>query len=283
MSQPGDTQPSAAEFPLAQPRAAGAWAGRLKEQTRMWWLTAACAIVAVVLVASVFGRSEPQITVTFAAGHGIKPGDALRYRGIDIGRVTAVVLNPKLDRVEVQIELEQKSAALAREGSQFWIERPRVSLARVSGLETVVGARYLGVIPGKEDAPRRTTFAGLETPPTLSELAPLEITIRFADGHGLAAADVLKHRGIVVGEVADVVLDSELAGVEVKVHLVESAAPARSGSQFWIERPQLSLTEVRGLDTLVGGRFLAVQPGPADAEPLAVFDGLPRAAAGRAR
>ena len=235
--------------------------------------------MAVALVASVVGRSNPQITVAFESGHGIKPGDALRYRGIEVGRVSAVVLNPAADRVEVEIELERKSAALARQGSQFWIERPRVSLSRVSGLETVVGANYLGVIPGPEGSPASRRFEGLETPPTLSELAPLEITIRFEDGHGLARgrrAEASRHRRRRS--------DRQCCSMKpwrawsVKVGLVESGRRlARAGSQFWIERPQLSLTEVRGLETVVGGRYLAVQPGPADAEPLTVFDGLPRA------
>ena len=38
---------------------------------------------------------------------------------------------------------------LACEGSRFWIVRPQVSLSRVAGLETVVGARYIGALPGK--------------------------------------------------------------------------------------------------------------------------------------
>src|SRR5687768_15544031 len=215
MSQPTKSEqpaapvpPAAQDFPLAERQTASSW-----RRTRMWWLTVVCAIVAVALVASVVGRSDPKIKVAFESGHGIKPGDALRYRGIEVGRVSAVVLNTAADRVEVEIELERKSAALARQGSQFWIERPRVSLSRVSGLETVVGANYLGVIPGPPGGPEQSVFAGLETPPTLSERAPLEITIRFEEGHGLAVGDVLKHRGIDVGEVTEVLLDQALAGV----------------------------------------------------------------------
>src|SRR5690349_7584664 len=50
------------------------------------------------------------------------------------------------------------------------------------------------------------------------------VTIRFAEGHGLKAGDVLRFRGISVGEVTDVVLTPELDHVAVKVRLEPKAA-----------------------------------------------------------
>ena len=267
-------------FPLAVARdsAPGIWKSLAAQRTRAWWIAAACILVAIALAAAAVVDRNPRIVVRFQAGHGIKPGDALRYRGIDVGRVVAVELGPDLEGMEVGISLQSKAAAVAREGSQFWIERPRVSLARISGLETVVGANYVAVSPGAADAPAAETFVGLETPPTLEEASDLEISLRFSQGHGIALGDPLKHRGIVVGEVTNVALDADLASVRVRVRLAESARPlARAGSQFWIERPQLSLTEVRGLETVVGGRYIAVLPGPENARPLTRFDGLERA------
>ena len=41
----------------------------------------------------------------------------------------------------------------------------------------------------------------------------------------------------------------------------------REGSRFWIERPDISIGQIRGLGTLVGGRFVGVVPGPPDAAP----------------
>ena len=113
--------------------------------SRLWILTAVCLIIAIVLFASANRRRGTEITVRFDQGHGIKAGDMLRHRGIEVGEVAVVKLDPDLGKINVQILLEPAAAGLAREGSRFWIERPRLSLARVSGLETVVGAKYLGV------------------------------------------------------------------------------------------------------------------------------------------
>ena len=246
-----------------------------RSTTQLWWVTLVAVVGAIALVAMSLKSHGPTITIRFAEGHGLKAGDVLRFRGIAVGEVTEIVLTPDLGRVAVKVRLEPKAAHVARRGSQFWIERPRVSLSRVSGLETVVGAKFLGVIPGPNDGPIATEFEGTESPPTLNEPESVEITIRFHEGHGLQVGDPLRHRGIVVGEVTSVDLNHELTAVAVRVRLVgEAHHLAREGSQFWIERPRLSVAEVRGLDTLVGGRYVAVSPGADDAKPRNEFEGL---------
>ena len=271
MSAPSPTPPSSVPFPTAvvvPTRAA-------RSTTRLWWVTLFAVIGAIVLVSMSLKSHGPTITIRFAEGHGLKTGDVLRFRGIAIGEVTDVVLTPDLGRVAVQVRLEPKAVHVARRGSQFWIERPRVSLSRVSGLETVVGAKFLSVIPGPSDGPAATDFEGTESPPTLNEPESIEIAIRFREGHGLQVGDPLRHRGIAVGEVTSVDLNHELSAVAVRVRLVgEAHHLAREGTQFWVERPRVSVAEVRGLDTLVGGRYLAVSPGPDDAKPRTEFEGL---------
>lgn len=271
MSTPSPAPSSSASFPTAvvvPTRAA-------RSTTRLWWLTLVTVVGAIALVAMSLKSHGPTIKIRFAEGHGLKAGDVLRFRGIAVGEVTEVVLTPDLGRVAVKVQLEPKATHVARRGSQFWIERPRVSLSRVSGLETVVGAKFLGVIPGPSDGPAATEFDGIESPPTLNEPESIEITIRFREGHGLQVGDPLRHRGIVVGEVTSVDLNHELSAVAVRVRLVgEAHHLAREGTQFWVERPRVSVMEVRGLDTLVGGRYLAVSPGHDDAKPRDEFEGL---------
>lgn len=243
--------------------------------TRLWWVVLASIVLAVVLAVGSLKAHGPSITIRFSEGHGLKPGDVLKHRGIAIGEVSDVSLNSDLSGVVVHVQLDAKAAHIARRGSQFWIERPRVSLSRVSGLETVVGAKYLGVLPGPERSPNVVEFDGVESPPTLSEPDFIEITISFREGRGLQVSDPVRHRGIVVGEVTAVDLNHELSAVSVRVRLSgEAHHLAREGTQFWVEHPRVSMTEIRGLDTLIGGRFLAVIAGPDEAKPRDTFEGL---------
>ena len=253
-----------------------------KYVTKIWLVTGACLLLAIILVVSSIESSGPEIRISFRQGYGIQPGNRLQYRGIEVGTVTSVELRrvggPE-DYVEVVAELRQDAASFAKHGSEFWIVRPQVSLSRVAGLETVVGARYIGALPGDPNGIDKNEFEGRESPLTLSDLDTVDITIRFPEGHGLAVGDPVRHRGIVMGEVTSVALSEDLSGVVAGVRLTGSASElARVGTRFWIERPTVSAAEIRGLDTLVGGRYLAVEPGRRDAEfggaYITEFDGL---------
>lgn len=249
-----------------------------KYLTKIWILSGACLLIAIILVVSSIESTGPEIRISFREGHGIEPGNRIQYRGIEVGTVTSVELvrvgGPE-DHVEVVAELRPDAASFAKHGSEFWIVRPQVSLSRVAGLETVVGARYIGALPGDPNGTDKTKFEGRESPLTMSDLDAVDIRIRFAKGHGLAVGDPVRHRGIVVGEVTAVGLNEDLSGVAVDVRLTGSAAEvARVGTRFWIERPTVSAAEIRGLDTLVGGRYLAMEPGSPDAQFATEFDGL---------
>lgn len=103
-----------------------------------------------------------------------------------------------------------------------------------------------------------------------------EIKIHFPNGAGLQAGRTeLIHKGVTVGTVRKVALDESLEGVEVTLQLAKDAeAFARAGSEFWIVRPEVSLTGVRGLETLLGGVHLNAQPGTG--EVTSEFRGLDR-------
>ncbi len=247
-------------------------------RTRLWWLTGICIIIAIALTVSSLRSPGERIVVHFRDGHGIKAGDTLRYLGIDVGAVTEVHLAKGMHGVDVHIELMPEHKAIAVEGSRFWIERPRLRIGQVSGLETVIGAKYVGTIPGKSDAARKREFDGLDAPLAMAEQESIDVRVRFPSGEGLSAGDPVRYLGIDVGEVTFVELNEPLDAVVVGVRLVGSAQQlAKAGTQFWIERPRLDISEVRGLDTIVGGRYLAIEPARGDAPPANEFVGLPEA------
>ncbi len=246
----------------------------------IWLIPTACLAFAIVLVSLNVKSSGPTLEIHFMQGHGIKPGDTLRHRGVEVGQVTEIKMDEDLEGVRVIVTLDSKADNLARKDAQFWIVRPQVSLAGVTGLDTVIGAKYLGVLPGPVDGPRAYKFEGVESPLLMMDSEVIEITISFSEGHGLAVGDKVKYRGISVGEVTGIKLDDQLDHVFVNVRLSTNARRlAKVGSQFWIVRPNVSLGAIRGLDTVIGGQYIRVIPGAADADQLTRFDGLEAAPA----
>jgi paraquat-inducible protein B len=65
-----------------------------------------------------------------------------------------------------------------------------------------------------------------------------------------------------VGEVLSVQLTPGAQHVEVQARLDKSAESlARDGSVFWIVRPEVGAGGLQGLETIVSGPYIQVQPG----------------------
>ncbi|QDV07035.1 Paraquat-inducible protein B [Planctomycetes bacterium Poly30] len=104
------------------------------------------------------------------------------------------------------------------------------------------------------------------------------IVIHAAHGYGVGEGDAVRYLGIDVGQVRSVMLGSssgDEASVRMEVQLFKDATDlARAGTQFWVVRPQLSLDSIEGLETIIGARYLALYPGPKDAERRTQFTAL---------
>ena len=89
------------------------------------------------------------------------------------------------------------------------------------------------------------------------------ISIQFADGNEIRANQTtLRYRGVRVGDVLSVQLAKGAQYVEVQARLDKSAESlARDGSVFWIVRPEVGAGGLHGLETIVSGPYIQVQPG----------------------
>jgi len=95
----------------------------------------------------------------------------------------------------------------------------------------------------------------------LSEKGP-EIEIVFKSAEGVEAGKTLvKYRDIEVGKVIDVKFSDDLKSVRVFVELKKNMQPYLSEkTKFWIMKARLSLNEVQGLDTLLSGVYIVIDP-----------------------
>lgn len=101
--------------------------------------------------------------------------------------------------------------------------------------------------------------------------------IYFDDAAGLQSGQsLLKYRGAEIGEVKTVKLTRDHRRVDVTVSLYkEGESVARSGSRFWIVKPEFGAAQISGLRTIVSGDYITVEPGGGPLR--TTFDGLPSA------
>jgi paraquat-inducible protein B len=254
---------------------------RRRRLVRMVWVVPLIAVaVAAWLVYQRIQDVGPEIVVTFEDGAALRVGQTpLRYRGVQIGEVSGVKLSPDEQHALVKIRLQKDAAQIAREGSRFWIVRPRVGWGTFSGLNTVLSGPEIQVIPGKPDAPAKTEFAGLDTPPAAIE-GGLHIVLR-AERPKMRTDAPVYYRGVEVGTVQK--LDLAPNALSADVHVIiypRFAALVREGSSFWdvsgvavkggiFKGMQVEFESLRSFVT--GGIEFATPPGTKRAKPGTVF------------
>ncbi len=112
----------------------------------------------------------------------------------------------------------------------------------------------------------------------LADRGPM-ISITFESADGLTAQQTqVKYKAVTLGTVEQIDLADDLAHVIVKVRMSEqSAALLTDKARFWVARPRLGggLNAVEtGLETLVSGAYVAVDPGAKGGTRQTEFKGL---------
>lgn len=96
----------------------------------------------------------------------------------------------------------------------------------------------------------------------VADRGPL-VTITFRTANGITAQQTeVRHKAVTLGLVEDVKLSRDLANVIVQVRMNrQGAALMTDHAHFWVVRPRLTPGNISGLETLVSGAYIEVDPG----------------------
>ncbi|WP_367986457.1 MlaD family protein [Vibrio sp. NTOU-M3] len=107
------------------------------------------------------------------------------------------------------------------------------------------------------------------------------VQIYFSDAQGLVAGrTTIRYQGLEVGMVREINLTEDLESIYVDADIYPEATKLLSKeTRFWMVKPTASLSGISGLDTLVSGNYIAIQPSDSaeESEPETVFHALERA------
>jgi paraquat-inducible protein B len=236
----------------------------------VWFIPIVAAIVgAWVAVTRVLGEG-PKITIVFRSAEGLEAGKTkIHYNGVDIGTVTAIELchsdsskdPPCSDvehgnsedhlRVKTTVQMAPKTQGFLVEDTKFWVVRPRISGANVTGLGTLISGAYIGVEIGTSKE-TKSDFVALETPPVITgEISGRFFTLKTPDLGSLDAGTPIYFRRLQVGQVASYALDQDGKHLTVKVFV---QAPydqyVNPDTRFW---------HASGIDVSLSASGLTVQ------------------------
>lgn len=195
--------------------------------TRKWhgpslvWLVPIVALaVGVALLIRAVLSTGPQVTIDFHSANGLRPGKTeVRYKEVVVGRVEAVTLSEKRDHVQATVRLDRSVSNIAVDDTRFWVVRPRIDTAGVSGIETLFSGAYIGVDAG-ESTKQRRHFTGLENPPFVLRGEPGRgFVLRTDDLGSLDVGSPILYKRNRVGRVVGYNLDPLIDELSVQIFI----------------------------------------------------------------
>lgn len=201
----------------------------------VWIVPIVAALVGLLMLWRSVEQRGPELTISFRNAEGLEAGHTeVRYKDVAVGRVAKVMLSPDRERVIVTVNLDKSAEGLAVADTRFWVVRPRVNTAGVSGLSTLFSGAYIGVDAGVSSQEQRH-FTGLEVPPFVLRGEPGRIFTLVADDLGsLEVGSPVLYRRTRVGRVVGFELDAVHDSLGVRIFVdAPNDQLVTTGSRFW--------------------------------------------------
>ncbi len=179
-----------------------------KSFSPVWILPIVALLIGLGLVVKSYLSAGIMITLQVPSAEGIVVGKTkVLYKGITTGVVKDRTITEDLQNVILHIEMDKRTEHVLHEHTQFWVVEPRISLSGVSGLDTLIGGRYIA-IDADENGQSERDFVALTVPPPPSEDTPgLHIKLRLNRLESIDRGTVIYYKQIPVGEVTNYTLE----------------------------------------------------------------------------
>ena len=145
-------------------------------------------------------------------------GTRVMYRGELVGSVHDIFRDQ--ETVNVSVGMLPAFRFLLKEKSQFWVVRPDVSLTGLSDTDALFGGAYININSGIGE--EQSHFMLSQTPPAKhSSATGLQLSLTAFSGNVVNPGSPISYRGILVGQVDNVALDSKEDKVLINVTIDE--------------------------------------------------------------
>ena len=169
----------------------------------IWVIPIVVVAIAAYLGWETLSRRGPEITLEFQTADGLTAGQTqVKEKAVALGTVESIQLSNDLKRVEIRVRMNAQAKPFLTTNAQFWVVRPRLSGASVSGLDTLVSGAYIAVDPGMPGGKPQDHFKGLEAPPGVRSDEPgRTYTLTTGSIGSISQGAPVFFRDVVVGEV----------------------------------------------------------------------------------
>jgi len=217
----------------------------------LWILPLLALILAGWLVYKAVNETGERIKIHFNDAAGLTAGrTTIRYQGLEVGMVRDVNLSNDLQSIYAEADIYPEAVQILKEGTRFWLVKPKASITGISGLDALVSGNYIAIQPGEGKA--AFEFSALDTQPSDIPLGQgLKIQLRSPNLASVSIGSQVMYKKIPVGEVYNYTLSNDKKRVLIDILIKPQYAElVTNKSRFW---------NVSGMSANVGFNGIDVQ------------------------
>ena len=206
----------------------------------------------------------------------VTSGSPVYYKKVQVGEVTGVHLDEGRDKIVIKAFIDKKYLKLVKEGSRFYVAsglevegsiRSGIKV-RTAPLASVVMGSICFINP-EDRAGSGTKVAEWHRFPLYRDLESakaadyVSVTIHIPEAEDLEVNSKVRYQGVEIGRIEKITFERDMRGMVACARIKKDSVHLfTSGAKVWVVKPELSLSAVRNLDTIITGPYIAVQKGP---------------------
>jgi len=196
------------------------WQKKRKAISTVWIVPIVALLVGAWLIMQSINAKGPVIHITFKSAEGVTAGKTvIKYKDIEVGKVTNVEFSEDLSRVIVTAEMKKNMKPYLTEKTDFWVMKARISARQVEGLETLLSGVYIVMDPKKSKKSTRE-FKGLDIIPVVSADAKgTKYILKAQDIGSIDVGSPLYYKKLPAGSVSAYQLSSDGSSVDIEVFI----------------------------------------------------------------
>ncbi len=186
----------------------------------VWIIPLVAAVVGAWIAITTIRNQGPTITIQFKSAEGLEVNKtAIRYNGVEIGEISDIRLAEDYKSVIATAKLSPETEHFLKKDTQFWVVRPQISGANISGLSTIISGAYIGMAIGVSAQSERHYVAQDDPPMEVDGITGRFFTLKTPELGSLNKGTPVYFRRLQAGQVASYQLDPDGKFLDVKVFI----------------------------------------------------------------
>lgn len=212
-------------------------------------------------------------------------GSPILFNNIKVGEVLGISLAGTSTLINIDMLIYKQFQHLVNGSTLFFNQSGIKAEASLQGIAIETGPLESVITGGigfytpekKKRLTKNQTFRLYMNREEAENSTQLQLSLRLYNAKGINRHTKIRYQGIRIGRITDVHFDTNLDQVLARAVVQKEAEKLfRTDSILYLVGPQISLSGIRNLDTVISGAYITLRPGTAG-EPAREFTVLPQA------